>query len=371
MTCAVTTSFLGCLATLFLYFRYVWLWHPGIFINLACLAGLLLAGCIPLLVGYQFENVLGKFYPYYRYGLYFVFIGCVILFTLTLIGDALWLIAHQLGSVGKFPCGREFCKFYNMVLIGSAFFMSCCALYAGTKVPGVKTVEIASSKISEPKTIVFLSDIHIHRTINPEKVAAIVEKANGFNPDLILLGGDVIDDEVAKVGNVTGLLGGLKAEDGVYFVTGNHEFYAGYKETVSELQRLGFKFLENSGVSLGDVYLAGVPDMFAGQSFGKKADLKKAFSAAEKRQFRLLASHSPADWGQDNNFDLEVSGHTHGGQIFPFHLFTLLHNKYLSGLYRTENGARIYVSRGAGQWGPQMRFLAPAEITVIKLIPEK
>lgn len=81
-------------------------------------------------------------------------------------------------------------------------------------------------------------------------------------------------------------------------------------------------------------------------------------------------SHTPADFGKNNAFDLEVSGHTHGGQIFPFHIFTKLYNKYLAGLYETDNDAAIYVSRGSGQWGPQMRFLAPAEITILKLVPE-
>ena len=78
-------------------------------------------------------------------------------------------------------------------------------------------------------------------------------------------------------------------------------------------------------------------------------------------------SHTPVDFGKDNIFDLEVSGHTHGGQIFPFHVLAKLHNRYLAGLYQMENGAQIYVTRGAGQWGPQMRFLAPSEITVIRL----
>ena len=82
-------------------------------------------------------------------------------------------------------------------------------------------------------------------------------------------------------------------------------------------------------------------------------------------------SHTPADFGKENLFDLEVSGHTHGGQIFPFHIPAKLKNKYLAGKYRMENGAEIYVTRGAGQWGPQMRLLAPSEITVLILKPEK
>ena len=164
---------------------------------------------------------------------------------------------------------------------------------------------------------------------------------------------------------------GLKAKEGIYFVTGNHEFYAGYKPTVETLKKLGFTFLENGGVSLEDIYIAGIPDTFSGHFYGKNADLEKTFAESGDNRYRILLSHTPTDFGRQNNFNLEISGHTHGGQIFPFHILTLLHNKYLAGLYKRENNAHIYVTRGAGQWGPQMRFLAPSEITVIKLTPSK
>lgn len=366
VTCAITTSVLGCLVTSFLFFRYTWGWEASL-IQKSLVYGLfLLIGCIPLLVSYQLGSVLGSFYAAYRYSLYFIFIGAIILFTITLLADIL------LWGVSLTPVATKIkisVSNIKVILISVALICTIYALYAGIKTPDIKTVTITSDKLQQEMKIVLLSDIHIHRVINPDKVKQIVERTNALNPDLILLDGDIIDDDVDKVADISTLLKALKAPQGVYFVTGNHEFYAGYQETVTELQKLGFRFLENSGVSAGEIYLAGIPDLFSGENYAKYSNLSQAFAEASPKQFKILMSHTPADFGSQNNFDLEVSGHTHGGQIFPFHLFAKLHNRYLAGLYKMGNGTQIYVTRGAGQWGPQMRFLAPAEITVIKLIP--
>ncbi len=368
ITCAVMTSVLGCIVTTYLFFRYTWCLDLPLLQKSLVFALFVLIGCIPLFVSYQTEQFFGKFYPYYRYVLYFVFISCIILFSMTLAVDAvLWLLSYT-PLIAKL---KFICCYLNYILIGAALLCSAYALYAGVKIPAVKEVAIVSEKIKNEHKIVVLSDIHIHRAINPEKVKGIVEKTNALEPDIILLVGDIIDDDIDVVAETSTLLKGLKAKKGIYFVTGNHEFYSGYKETVAEMKKFGFLFLENGGVSWGDVYLAGIPDLFSGRSYHKNADIKQAFAAAEPEQFRLLMSHTPADFGKENNFDLEVSGHTHGGQIFPFHVFAKLHNKYLAGLYEMENGVWIYVSRGAGQWGPQMRFLASSEISLIKLIPQK
>lgn len=369
MTCAVATSFLGCLVTLYLYFRFIWIMGLSWAANSFLLALFILIGCFPLLVGYKFENILGSFFPYYRYGLYFVFISCVILLTVTLFTDAFWYLGRKIGIIDFLPFSRDICLKYNLALVVIAFLLSVSALWSGVKVPRVKTLTLESPKISRETTIVLLSDLHIHRVINPQKIAQIISRANAQKPDIVLLAGDIIDDDVKRVSHITTLLNDLQASEGIFFVTGNHEFYAGYRETVDELKKLGFTFLENRGASAGNIYLAGIPDVFAGAAFHRTANIQKAFSGADAATFRLLISHTPVDFGHENIFDLEVSGHTHGGQIFPFHILTAWHNRYLAGLYDLDNRAQIYVSRGAGQWGPQMRFLAPAEITVIKLRP--
>lgn len=367
ITCSITTSVLGCLVTSYLFFRYTWALDIGLLPRIITFAAFILIGCIPLLVSYQSETILGKAYGWYRYSLYFLFIGAIILFTITLIGDALFFIVCHTPLIGKF---KFICCCYNYIYLALALICTSWALYAGTKVPAVKEIDIASPKITEPLKIALLSDLHIHRVISPAKVKAIVEKTNALNPDVILLAGDILDDNVAKIAPVTNLLKGLKAKHGIYYVTGNHEFYTGYHLTVNELNQLGFKLLKNDGISVDSVYIAGIPDTFTGKYFGKTADLSQAFAAASKDQFRILMSHTPTEFKDNTAFDLEVSGHTHGGQIFPFHIFAKLHNQYLAGRYDMKNGSQIYVSSGAGQWGPQMRFLAPSEITLINLKPQ-
>ena len=364
------TMLTGSLITGFLFFRYVWILGLPPLANLVILAGFLSMGVTPLFTSYRFENLLGSFYPFYRYSLYFIFVGCVVLLGLTLFFDAAWLVAHKAGWIECLPYSKESCLRYNLFIIGLAVCCTFYALYAGTKVPEIKEITVASPKITSPRTAILLSDLHIHRVLNPDKIKGIIRRTNAQNPDIILLSGDILDDNVRRIAATTALLKGLKAKDGIYFVTGNHEFYAGYQPTINELKKLGFRFLENNGVDLNDIWLAGVPDLTAGGIYGRQIKLASAFAGAAPHQFRLLMSHTPTDFGGNTDFDLEVSGHTHGGQIFPFHIFAWLHNRYLTGMYRLNRGASLYVSNGAGQWGPQMRFLAPSEITVIKLVPQ-
>lgn len=368
MTCAITTSILGCFVTLYLFFRYTW----GVELTLPSkgilLAVFILMGCIPLFVGFGFENFLGAAYPLYRTTLYFIYIGCVILFTVTLLFDALFLIMSYTPLISHL---KAVCCWQNYANLGLALIFTTYALYAGTKTPEIKVTEIYSDKIQKEQTIVLLSDLHIDRTISARKIREIVEKTNAENPDVIILAGDVFDDDFDKTRELSNLLRGLKAKDGVYFVTGNHEFYVDYAKSVAELKSLGFIFLENSGQETASgLYLGGIPDSFSAASHNMAIDVKKAFENSQAKQYRILVSHTPENFADEAEFDLEVSGHTHGGQIFPFHIFAKLHNCYLSGLYDLDDKSKIYVSKGAGQWGPQMRFLAGSEISVLKLIPE-
>lgn len=231
--------FLGCLVTTCLYFRYTLCLNIGLLPRLLLFVPFLVAGCVPLLVSYRLENVFGSFYPFYRYGLYFIFIGCIILFTVTLIADALFWLLSFTPLLTKFSfC----CRWLNWGILALSLLFAAGALYAGVKVPVVKNVHISSEKLIREYTVVVLSDLHIHRVISPQKIERIVSLANAQNPDVVLLAGDIIDDDVRRVSKITALLKGLKASKGIYFVTGNHEFYAGYDETVRELANLGFMF---------------------------------------------------------------------------------------------------------------------------------
>lgn len=362
ISCVITTSFLGCLVTVPLLFRYAYSPDMTVAKLTGLIAAALVLGCMPLLSDDSFENIFGRVYPMWRTAVWFVYIFCIILLTFTVARDVVWAVLYKTG-VAVSPLERGWTLRLNTVTAAVAFAASVWALHGGLKVPDVKTVEIVSDKIKTAQNIVLLSDLHIHRTVSPEKIKGIVSRVNALNPDVVLLDGDILDDGIEKIRPLTGLLAGLKSASGVFFVTGNHEFYVGYAQTTEALKNAGFTFLENSGVAVSpSLFIAGVPDPSGARS-GVRGDASKAFENSSDAQFRLMMSHTPAFF---DKADLTVSGHTHGGQIFPFHVLTKLANKYFAGKY-----AGVYVTRGAGQWGPQMRFLAPSEITLIRLTPAR
>lgn len=364
---SVMTALVGCSITFYLFIRYIWFLHLSPVVTGILLIAFLTMGCFPLFAYYSFEPLLGRFFALWRYIMYFVFVGCVILMVLTIASDTVCLIGYKTGCFRLSPFSYDFCRHFNWIVILAALSITCYSLYEGTKVPDVKEVNIVSDKIKRDRKIVVLTDIHIHRVISRDKVRQIVERTNALAPDVIILSGDIIDDDITKIAQTANLLKGLKAKEGIYFVSGNHEFYAGYRDSLVTMKKFGFKTVENTGFDLGDIFIAGIPDWRTSRRIGLIADTNAAFAKAKPNQFKILASHTPFDMGADNHFDLVVSGHTHGGQIFPFHILTVLANKYLAGLYKMDNDALLYVSRGAGQWGPQMRFLAPSEITLINL----
>ncbi len=349
-----------------LFLRYVAFFEMNAFVKTGLFLCCFGIGLIPLLTGFQYEAYLGKFYNLYRYVMYFIFITAGILLMITFVRDLVWTVLHFVSD--KFnPIKSPDLMKINIITIILAFVCGIYALYEGVKVPNVKNVEIFSEKVKEEKKIVLLPDLHLHRSLRTKKLEGIVKKVNELNPDAILLVGDVIDDNLGRIDKQLDILKGLKAKNGVFFVTGNHEIYRSYKLTTKALSGLGFIFLENDGVSLGDdLFVGGIPDVRISGRIGIKPDLKETFAKSNNEQYKILMSHAPFNFGK-NNFDLEVSGHTHGGQVFPFMFMVYWQNKYVAGLYDLDEKAKLYVSRGAGQWGPQMRFFAPAEISLLKI----
>lgn len=364
MGCSIITSCFGVLATGLLYFRYIFFSTFDKNVKVACVGLIFLLGCIPMFVGYKFEKVFGFLYPFYRYVLYFFFILSIIFLTITVVRDLIWCCVHLFNKNITSPFNSIYLQKVNIITFVFAFVVCCFSLYSGLKVPRIKNIEIKSEKISSNKKIVLLSDLHLHRVLSVKKLQGIVDRTNALKADAVLLLGDIIDDELDKIVKHLSVLKNLQGK--VYVVAGNHENYVGYSETKKTLEELGFTFLENNGNSVSDdLFVGGIPDIHSSRLSGKRYDLTKTFENAKQNQFKILMSHTPANF-KEKNFDLEVAGHTHGGQIFPFVFFIYLHAPYVAGLYDID-GAKLYVSRGAGQWGPQMRFLAPAEISVITL----
>lgn len=223
--------------------------------------------------------------------------------------------------------------------------------------------------------IVQISDIHVGPTIKARYLQAIVDRVNALDADVVAITGDLVDGSVAELRAHVAPLAALRARHGVFFVTGNHEYYSGVHGWVQELQRLGIRVLHNEHVVLrhGDapLVLAGVPD-YGGHHFdpAHRSDPASALAGAPQGAPRVLLAHQPrtAPAAAAAGFDLQLSGHTHGGQFLPWTWFVPLQQPFTAGLHQLGR-LLVYVSRGTGYWGPPKRFGAPSEIAELLLAP--
>ena len=229
-------------------------------------------------------------------------------------------------------------------------------------------------------TVAQISDIHVGPTIGHDYLWRIVEKVNRLNPDLVAVTGDLVDGSVSQLMDHVAPLAGLRSRHGTFFVTGNHEYYSGAPAWIDALRRLGLTVLMNEHVVLrhgepgrqADLVLAGVTD-FSAHHFEEthRSDPHAAIAGAPPGAgARVLLAHQPrsAPAAAAAGFDLQLSGHTHGGQFWPWNLFVRLQQPYTAGLHRLSQ-LWVYTSRGTGYWGPPKRFGAPSEITLLTLVP--
>ena len=223
-------------------------------------------------------------------------------------------------------------------------------------------------------TIAQVSDVHVGPTIRRPYVEAIVDTVNRLDVDLVAVTGDLVDGSVGDLAEHVAPLAGLRSKEGVFFVTGNHEYYSGAAGWVRELRRLGLTVLlnEHALVRRGDARLvvAGVTDFSAGHFDGAEAsDPAAALAGSPAGAVRLLLAHQlrSAAAAEAAGFDLQLSGHTHGGQFLPWNFLVRLQQPFTAGLHRWR-GMWVYTSRGTGYWGPPKRFGAPSEITLLRLV---
>lgn len=245
------------------------------------------------------------------------------------------------------------------------------------RVAPVVAVDIPVSGLApalEGFTIAQVSDIHVGPTIRREFVERIVERVNAMKPDLVAITGDLVDGSVRELSEDTAPIARLASRHGTFFVTGNHEYYSGARAWIAELERLGARVLLNEHVVLDHdgarLTLAGVTD-FSAHHFepAHRSDPAAALAGAPEGCARVLLAHQPrsAARAAEAGFDLQLSGHTHGGQFWPWNLFVRLQQPFTAGLHRLGR-TWVYVNRGAGYWGPPMRFGIPSEITRIRLV---
>jgi uncharacterized protein len=314
-----------------------------------------------------------------------------LLFSAVLILDAVRLAANAASWLADWiraqpepPADPDRRLFVARVVAGTATLATAGAsAYAFRSARGPAEVTEVPVKLERlPKalsglTIAQITDLHVGPTIGEREVRRVVEQVNALRADVVAVTGDLVDGSVAQLGRAVSHLGGLQARHGVYFVTGNHEYYSGVVEWLAELRRLGLRVLRNERVAIGDagasLDLAGVNDYGAGGlGNGHGHDLPAALAGRDPDRSLVLLAHQPRGVADAvrSGVELQISGHTHGGQIFPFNLVVGAVFPYLKGLYPHDEGDRhgqIFVSRGTGYWGPPLRLGSPPEIAKIVL----
>ena len=264
--------------------------------------------------------------------------------------------------------------------------MSVLGFFNARRTAAVVTVEVPIAGLPAGLhgfAIAQISDIHVGPTIKRGYLQQIVNRVNGLKVDMVAVTGDLVDGSVAELAQHVAPLAELTSTHGTFFVTGNHEYYSGASAWVAELQRLGLRVLMNEHVVLQHgqtslapphslLVLAGVADWSAGHyDSSQRSDPHAAIAGAPLRAaVRLLLAHQPrsAVEAAKAGFDLQLSGHTHGGQFWPWNFFVRFQQPFTAGLHRMES-LWIYTSRGTGYWGPPKRFGAPSEITYLRLVP--
>ena len=255
-------------------------------------------------------------------------------------------------------------------------FCMCIAIYGYFEAKDISLdkVTIKTSKI--PKEvgklkIVQISDVHLGLIVREERLKKILQTVKMAEPDILVSTGDLVDGQINGMGGLAELLQGINPRYGKFAITGNHEFYAGLSQSLDFTEKAGFRILRGEGLTVeGLVNIAGVDDPAGNTNeHYKRISEKELLSGLPREKFTLLLKHRPLiDKNALGLFDLQLSGHTHKGQIFPFSLITWMYYPVDSGCLKPVDNCYLYVSRGAGTWGPPIRFLSPPEVTVIELV---
>jgi uncharacterized protein len=301
------------------------------------------------------------------------------LIVLTLVRDAALLVALVADTLlqGGIPFGA-LTRWSAVAVPILTALLTLQGYVNARRVASVRDVDIPIVSLPQALygfTIAQITDVHIGPTIARDYVEAVIDVVNGLNADVVAITGDLVDGSVSQLAQHTAPLARINARHGTYFVTGNHEYYSGAHAWIAELRRLGVTVLLNEHVVLDHdgaaVVVAGVTDSSAHHFVpAHRSDPRIAISGAPHESVKLLLAHQPrsAFAAAPAGFDLQLSGHTHGGQFLPWNFFVRFQQPFTAGLARLGT-LWVYTSRGTGYWGPPKRLGAPSEITRLRLVP--
>jgi uncharacterized protein len=324
-------------------------------------AGPLMSRVLP---GARHHLVLLHWATYASLGLF----ACLLFYTFVAdIAILLWGFAFGPGRIDEYVFGAV-----GAVVLGTLAIGTIQAAL-GPRIYRVQVQLDGLPAALEGFRIVQISDLHLGIIIGRRYAERVVRLANSLAPDAVALTGDFVDGTVDELREAAAPLGQLRAREGTFFITGNHEYYWGVGKWLEEFRRLGLRPLLNEHVVVRrggeELVLAGVTDTSVGASVpGHDSDPARALRSAPQSAVKVLLAHHPESHvaAAAAGVDLQLSGHTHGGQFFPFSVFVRWKHRYYKGLYRVGT-LWLYVNRGTGFWGPPLRFGVPAEITLVEL----
>ena len=308
----------------------------------------------------------------------FFVLSFLILLTKDLFGHAVTFVSYLMGSQHEVnDSKRDFIKkSLTLGVLGISGAATSYGFYSSRKGPAIIEQDIFLKTLPdefENFTIAQISDLHVGPTIKISYVDDVLRKIENVNPDLIAVTGDMVDGSVKHLSKELQPFKDMVARHGTFFVTGNHEYYSGAESWLDETDRLGMTNLINEHRLITKngkhIAVAGITDFRAHQIIkSHRSNPKQAIKSVDNTTTKIMLAHQPNSIYSvhDAGVDLQLSGHTHGGQFWPFTYPTKLANAYLAGHYN-HDGTQIYVNRGTGYWGPPLRIGVPAEITLIRL----
>jgi uncharacterized protein len=282
------------------------------------------------------------------------------------------LLVAEVLTLGGFA-GQAWTIGVRTALVSVALLGAALALVGGMRAPRVINVEADIPNLRpalDGTTVVQLTDLHLGSLLGPRFLSHVIGQVEALHPDVVVVTGDLFDSEADSVERLLPELARLSAPHGVFAVTGNHEYYAGVERCVRLMEQAGFRVLENSWAEVEPgLVIAGVPDDRGARQTGHPgADLERALAGVPSDAAVILLQHAPEreNAAAAAGVDLMLDGHTHGGQIWPFHYLVKRAYPHLAGVFYVGHMMQV-VSSGTGRWGPPMRLFAPAEIIRVTL----